>query len=355
LFMNVIEPFCAPVYHNVAFALKAIRNSLANWLDPELRRQGTTNVSFGCPKVFVACAASWTGQPLLRTSKVLLYSTSHSPTTIVRLTMSFGIVDVPGTLANAEEEPSKPSYCCAMDVPAQVSSLKCFHLVSSSAKAQIAPMVSKAEPNSLDTACWGSELRCAKVATELTALLCTRVTETWSASPGMQDVTPDSVFDEMLQRLNNDFYSALLQFLKQGGQCCTASLSAAVPDCNDAIADESFEATGQVAVVPEGGVEHAVHIVREHLPCISMSGYLCHKIMRGLAKVHGISTRDMARARNILVKQGVLVYSGRTQRKMVLVKRAKGRAARRAALFPDVCNFVVSPMVDPCVHSGMAA
>jgi len=208
-------------------------------------------------------------------------------------------------------------------------------------------MASKAEPNSLATACWGSELPSAKVAAELTALLCTRVTETCAASMGMQDVTPEPVFNEMLQRLNNDFYSALLQFFDQGGQHCTASLSAAVPDCNDAAADESIEYTSEAAAVPASSVEHAVHIVQEHLPCISMSGYLCHKIMRGLAKLHGISKRDMVRARNVLVKQGLLVYSGRIQYKRVVVKRAKGAASRRAALWPDVCNFVVTPLPDP--------
>jgi hypothetical protein len=254
--------------------------------------------------------------------------------------MSFGIVDVPGTLQNAEEEPSKPSYYCAMHVPAQ------SNLLHSSAKPQPSPMAYKAEPNSLATACWGSELPSAKVAAELTvtALLCTRVTETCAASLGMQDVTSEPVFDEMLPRLNTDFYSALLQFFEQGGQYGTASLSAAVSDCNDAAADESFEETSKAAAAPVGGVEHAVHIVQEHLPCISMSGYLCHKIMRALAKLHGISKRDMVRARNVLVKQGLLVYSGRIQRKMVVVKRAKGAASCRDALWSDACNFVVTPM-----------
>ena len=132
--------------------------------------------------------------------------------------MSFGVVDVPGTLQNAEEEPSKPSYCCAMHVPAQ------SNLLPSSAKPHPVPMAFKAEPNSLATACWGSELPSAKVAAELTALLCTRVSETCAASVGMQDVTPEPVFDEMLQRLNNDFYSALLQFFQQGGQHCSKPL-----------------------------------------------------------------------------------------------------------------------------------
>jgi hypothetical protein len=233
--------------------------------------------------------------------------------------MSFGIVDVPGTFQNAEEESSKPSYCCAMHMHVPAHS----NLVPSSAKPHAAPMASKAEPNSFAMACWGSELPSAKVAAELTALLCTRVTETCAASLRMQDVTHESVFDKMLLRLNNDVYSALLQFHKQGGQYCTTSISAVVPDCNDVVADESFEATSKAAAVPVAGVEHAVHIVREHLPCISMSGHLCHKIMRGLAKLHGISKRDMIRARDILVKQGVLVYSGRTQRKIILVKGQK--------------------------------
>ena len=120
-----------------------------------------------------------------------------------------------------------------------------------------------------------------------------------------------------------------------------------MPDCNDAAADELFEELSKAAAVPVGGVEHAVHIVQEHLPCISMSGYLCHKIMRGLAKLHGISKHDMVRARNILVKKGLLVYSGRIQYKRVVVKRAKGAASRRAALLPDVCNYGVTPMPHP--------
>ncbi len=175
-----------------------------------------------------------------------------------------------------------------------------------------APMESKADLNSLTMACWGPEVPSAQV-----ALLCTRVTESCASLMGIEATS------DQLEQLNNEFYSVLLRFFEPA-QGPGPPVRPPVPDCNlaaAASADWTSEATSK-AIDPAAVLEHAICILCEHMPCVSMTQNLCHRIMLGLGELYGISEPDMVRARNLLVKQGRLVYSGRIQRKVVTVMRA---------------------------------